>query len=97
VILCFILVPEKGVVRGKTIRYQIVSYFYSTSNMRIRRVRYIRSEMNTTFFGGKHEAQKRGCILKKGAKIRKGFRSHTAGSKTLVNILLTFVFHKKGN
>jgi hypothetical protein len=45
----------------------------------------------------KPNAQKRGCILKKGAKIRKGFKSCIAGSKALVNKLSTFVFHKKGN
>ena len=41
-ILFFILGPEKGAVRGKTITYQMVSYFYSTSNTKMRRVRCIR-------------------------------------------------------
>jgi hypothetical protein len=40
-------------------------------------------------------AQKRGCILKKGAKKKMGFSSFTAGSKAHVNILMTFVVHKK--
>jgi hypothetical protein len=43
----------------------------------------------------KPHTQKRGCILKKGAKMRMGFSSFTAGSKAHVNILMTFVGHKK--
>jgi hypothetical protein len=48
--------------------------------------------------GGKHEAPstEEGCILKKGAKMRMRFSSSTTGSKALVNLLMTFVFHKKG-
>jgi len=43
----------------------------------------------------KPHAQKRGCILKKGAMMRMGFSSFTAGSKAHANILMTFVVHKK--
>jgi len=43
----------------------------------------------------KPHTQKRGCILKKGAKMRMGFTSFTARSNAHVNILMTFVGHKK--
>lgn len=43
----------------------------------------------------KPDAQKRGCILKVGAKMRMGFSPFTAGSKAHMNILMTIVVHKK--